>query len=102
MDIVATLQTIMPGLVVQETMVDAASTLYASQGSLSSGDVTTILTNANTLNAAAAEPDYVPTTQEDYPTTLPDYPTGMPRFADSNPCPTDGWSIDDGGQVVNP
>ena len=26
----------------------------------------------------------------------PSYPTGLPRFADSNPDPVDGWSLDAG------
>lgn len=31
----------------------------------------------------------------------PAYPTGMVRFADSNPDPMDGWSIDMPGRYLN-
>jgi hypothetical protein len=98
-DLLASLQSLMQGLVVQNNMIDAAQALGRP---ITSADVTTILADANTLNAATVLPDFMPTTEPNYPTTLPAYPTQMPRFPDANGGMTtpDGWNLTFAGKVV--
>ena len=99
-DVMAACQELFQGIVVQRTLIDAATTYWIGKGApLDSNDVTPILTAANVLNEDQTLAAYVPSTQLDYPTTLPSYPTGLPRFPDSNPAP-DGWSVGIGGKVV--
>jgi hypothetical protein len=104
-DLLGAIDSLFPGIVVQETLIQAAETYWLAKGSpLDSSDVTAILTASNVLNAAQVEADYVPSTQPNYPTTLPTYPTGLPRFPDGygGMQAPDGWSIVAGGKVVNP
>jgi len=98
-DLLAACQSIFQGLVVQENMLAAAQALGRP---ITSADVTTILTNANVLNAATVEASFAPTTEPNYPTSLPAFPTKMPRFPDANGGMTtpDGWNLTWMGKVV--
>lgn len=95
-DLMAAIDILFPGVVVQRNLIDAAQAALIAKGSpLASTDVTAILVAANVLGVsydATTDAVYVPTEAAEYETTLPTYPTGMPRFPDSNPAP-DGWSI---------
>lgn len=98
-DILAAIDTLFPGLVVQDNLIDAATARYAAKGApLDSTDVPGILAAANLLDQSKAS--YVPTAPAVYPTSLPSYPTGLPRFPDSNESARDGWSVADVQQVV--
>ncbi len=104
-DVQGAVDTLFPGIVIQITLRQAAEARWIAKGApLTSSDVAGILAAANVLNAATHEAGYVPTTQPNYPTTLPTYPTGLPRFPDGygGMASTDGWTIVDGGKVVNP
>ena len=98
-DLQSALDTLMPGVVLQRSLLDAAAARYQAKGfvRLTQSDVTTILAATNTLDQGGAS--YVPTTVTPYPGALPLLPAGLKRFADSNPAPSDGWSIDQGASV---
>lgn len=102
-DILAAIDTLFPGIVVQGPLVQAAHNRYIAKGSpLASSDVVGILTAANVIIDAQVVADYVPTTEPDYPLALPTYPTGLPRFPDDlgGMVTPDGWSIVADGKVV--
>lgn len=81
-DIPGALDVLMPGIVVQRALIDAAASQYAANGytPLLASQVPAILTAAAVLDPALG-----------YGSSLPAYPAGLPRFADSNPSPGDGW-----------
>lgn len=93
-DLIAAIDTLMPGVVLQKPLLDAAAAQYQANGltPITAGQVPAILAAANTLDTGGAS--HLPTTDTPYPTALPPFPTGMKRFADSNPSTRDGWSID--------
>lgn len=103
-DVQGAVDVLFQGLVLQGTLRQAAETYYLSVGRpLVAGDVTAIIAAANVLNAAQVAASYVPSTQPNYPSTLPSYPTGLQRFPDSDGGmqSPDGWSIVQGGKVVD-
>lgn len=102
-DLLGAIDSLFPGIVVQETLIQAAETRWLAKGApLASNDVAGILAAANVLNAAQAVASYVPSLQPNYPGTLPAYPTGLPRFPDDLGGMTapDGWNITYDGKVV--
>lgn len=92
-DLRAAIDVLMPGIVVQRNLLDAAAARYAAKGyvPLAAADVAGILSAANSLDLSTVTARYAPTTQANY-TGLPAYPTLLPRFPDSNPSPFDGWT----------
>lgn len=92
-DIQGAVETLIPGVVMQRSLLDAAGQQYAAKGyaPLAAADVPTILANANNLDLASAPARYMPTTPPVYPAAPPPYPTKLPRIADSNPDPFDKW-----------
>lgn len=101
-DLIGALDTLFPGLVVQDNLIDAAAARYAAKGApLDGTDVPAILSAANALDQTVPATQVAPTTPAQYPTSLPSYPTGLPRFPDSNESARDGWSIANQQQVVN-
>lgn len=97
-DLLGAIDTLFPGVVVQNNLIDAAFARFQAKGApLDSSDVTGILTAANSLDQGGAS--YVPTTPAKYGTALPTYPTGLKRFPDSNEA-RDGWSIVNAGAAV--
>lgn len=94
-DLLGALTALMPGVVIQRQLLDAAAAQYAANGftPLLASQVPAMLAAANLLDRSGAS--YVPTTVGVYPTSLPSYPTGLRRFADSNPTSFDDWSIDE-------
>lgn len=93
-DLAGALTTLVPGLVLQRQLLDAAAAQYAANGftPILASQVPAILAAANGLDQAGAK--YAPTAVGSYPAALPAYPTGMKRFADSNPASFDDWSIE--------
>lgn len=91
-DLAAALDVLMPGVVIQRNLMDAASNAWTAKNflPLQPSDVLGILSAANALDPSTVQPRYAPTTQGPY-TTLPVYPTLLPRFPDSNEDPRDGW-----------
>ncbi len=103
-DLQGALTALVPGLVIQRELVDAAAARYAAKGfvALTSADVSTILGAVNTTDVVklaipVASSDSPATDRGTYPAALPRYPAGLPRFADSNPDPLDGWAEFKGG-----
>lgn len=106
-DLGGALAQLMPGLVVQRELLDAAAARYAAVGfrALAAGDVAPILAAVNstdivTLALPVACADSPPTTRPTYPAGLPSFPASLVRFADSNPDPLDGWAAFGAPQTV--
>ncbi len=100
-DLAGALAQLMPGLVVQRELLDAAAARYAAIGfrPLSSADVAPILAAVNTtdlvtLAIPSASSDSKATARAVYPAALPAFPTKLKRFANSNPDPIDGYATD--------
>lgn len=100
-DLAGALAQLMPGLVVQRELLDAAAARYAAKGFLPLGstDVPLILAAVNTtdvvvLATPAASIDSKATTRAVYPAALPAFPTKLRRLANSNPDPIDGYATD--------
>lgn len=100
-DLGGALGALMPGLVVQRELLDAAAARYAAIGfrPLSAADVAPILAAVNTtdvvtLATPAASSDSPATSRGVYPSAPPAFPTRLKRFADSNPDPVDGYAVD--------
>lgn len=93
-DLQGALTVLMPGVVIQRQLLDAAAAQYAANGftPITAGQVTAILAAANLLDRPIAA--YVPTDVGTYATALPTFPASLKRFADSNPVSIDGWAID--------
>jgi hypothetical protein len=97
-DLSGALAALMPGLVVQRELIDAAAARYAANGfaPLGGADVAPILAAVNTTDVVvlaipSASSDSKATTRAVYPAAPPAFPTSLKRFADSNPDPIDGF-----------
>lgn len=92
-DLAGALQTLLPGIVVQRQLLDAAAAQYQANGftPLTAAQALACLTAANALDQWNLPARVPATTVGTYPAGLPPYPTTLPRFEDSNPDPFDGW-----------
>jgi len=92
-DILGAVTLLLPGVIVQQCMLDAANEIYTLTGfrPLTATQVPAILQRAAQLDTAAPAAKYAPDVIS-VPKTLPAYPTSIVRIPDSNPEPVTGWT----------